>query len=78
MRSGRGALLAAALAAVSLFAAVGSARAQEGQPPDSAAQLPPGVLTPEQLEELRERARAEEERRRAGDEAPPAEADAIG
>ena len=70
MRRSRAALLAAALAWVALLAAAGAARAQEGQPPDSAAQLPPGILTPEELEELRERARAEEERRRGGVEAP--------
>ena len=71
------ALCLAALAGCGLFAAAGAARAQEGQPPDSAAQRPPGMLTPEELEELRERARAEEERRRGVIRAP-AEADAAG
>ena len=77
MRRARGAIFTAALAGAALIAAAGAARAQEGQPPDSAAQQVPGVLTPEQLEELRERARAEEERRRGVIRAP-AEADAPG
>ena len=46
MRRCRRALLLAAVAGCALIAAAGAARAQEGQPPDSADQLPPGILTP--------------------------------